>query len=142
MSIFRKLKKQVSIKNINPVAKVVSVIKPTAKKVIDTRKVGIKDFIAISPIGLASNLTNTGVSQITDIVVDKPIIPKPEVDTFANAPVVDTSITEPAKPSTSPLKETPETTTKPKPKSNTLMYAGIGVGVLVLGYFGYKLIKK
>jgi hypothetical protein len=27
-------------------------------------------------------------------------------------------------------------------KPNTLKYAGIGLGVLVLGYFGYKLIKK
>jgi len=33
--------------------------------------------------------------------------------------------------------------TPPAPKKpNTLMYAGIGVGVLVLGYFGYRLMKK
>jgi hypothetical protein len=29
-----------------------------------------------------------------------------------------------------------------KKEPNTLKYAGIGVGVLVLGYFGYKLLKK
>jgi hypothetical protein len=27
-------------------------------------------------------------------------------------------------------------------KPNTLMYAGIGLGVLVLGFVGYKMLKK
>ena len=131
MSVFRKLKRQVSIKNISPVAKVVSVIKPTAKNVIDTKKVGIKDVVALSPIGLAGSLTNAGTSSIVDVVVDKPIMPVAEVDT-----------------TTTPAVSTPEVSTPAvtppvvKKKPNTLMYVGIGVGVLVSGYLGYKFSKK
>lgn len=136
----KKITRQISLKNVSPVARVVSVVKPTAKKVINTRKIGIKDYIAISPIGLASNLTNTGVSTITDVVVDKPMIEKPEVDAFTDAPV---SAVTPVTPTTTTTQaNTPATTPVVKKKPNVLMYAGIGVGVLVLGYFGYKLIKK
>ena len=131
----KKITRQINLKNVSPVAKVVSIVKPTVQKVIETKKIGIKDYLAISPVGLASNLTNTGVSTITDIVVDKPLIEKPEVDNFAPAPVTPAPVT--------PAPVTPAVA-KPvvKKKPNTLMYAGIGVGVLVLGYFGYKLIKK
>lgn len=132
----KKITRQISLKNVSPVARVVSVVKPTAKKVINTRKIGIKDYIAISPIGLASNLTNTGVSTITDVVVDKPMIEKPEVDAFTDAPV---SAVTPVTPATNtPAVAKPEVKKKP----NTLMYAGIVVGVLVLGYFGYRMFKK
>ena len=131
----KKLKRQINIKNISPVARVVSIVKPTAQKVIETKNIGIKDVLAVSPLGLASNLTNTGVSNITDVVVDKPMIEKPEVDNFAPAPVTPAPVT-PA-PVTKAVAK-PEVKKKP----NTLMYAGIGVGVLVLGYFGYKLMKK
>ena len=128
----KKLKRQISIKNVSPVAKLVSVVKPTAEKVIDTRTIGIKDVLAVSPIGISQTLTNTGTSNIVDVVMDKPIVPVAEVDTF-----VDTTST------TTPAVTTPAVTTPVvKKKPNTLMYAGIGVGVLVLGYFGYKMFKK
>jgi hypothetical protein len=132
MSVFRKLKRQISIKNVSPVAKLVSVVKPTAEKVIDTRTIGIKDVLAVSPIGISQTLTNTGTSNIVDVVMDKPIVPVAEVDTFVDT----TSTTTPAV--TTPVVTTPVTKKKP----NTLMYAGIGVGVLVLGYLGYKFFKK
>lgn len=133
----KKITRQISLKNVSPVARVVSVVKPTAKKVIETKNIGIKDVLAVSPIGLASNLTNTGVSTITDVVVDKPMIEKPEVDAFTDAPVSAVTPVTPTTPAT-----TPATTPVVNNKPNVLMYAGIGVGVLVLGYFGYKLIKK
>jgi|LakMenEpi03Aug12_release.lakeMendotaPanAssembly.Ray.scaffolds.fasta_scaffold574302_2 hypothetical protein len=133
----KKLKRQISIKNVSPVAKLVSVVKPTAEKVIDTRTIGIKDVLAVSPIGISQTLTNTGTSNIVDVVMDKPIVPVAEVDTFVDT----TSTTTPAV--TTPVVTTPAVTTPVvKKKPNTLMYAGIGVGVLVLGYFGYKFIKK
>lgn len=136
MSVFRRLKRQVSIKNISPVAKVVSVIKPTAKNVIDTKKVGIKDVVALSPIGLAGSLTNAGTSSIVDVVVDKPIMPVAEVESTTTPAVSTPAVSTPAV--TTPAVTTPVVKKKP----NTLMYAGIGVGVLVLGYLGYKFSKK
>lgn len=133
----KKITRQISLKNVSPTARLVSVIKPTAEKVINTRTIGIKDALAVSPIGFASSVTNSGVSAITDVVMDKPIVPVAEVDTFVDT----TSTTTPAV--TTPAVTTPEVTTPVvKKKPNTLMYAGIGVGVLVLGYFGYKFIKK
>lgn len=138
----KKLKRQISLKNVSPVAKLVSVVQPTAQKVIETKNIGIKDVLAVSPIGISQTLTNTGTSNIVDVVMDKPIVPVAEVDTFVDT----TSTTTPAV--TTPVVTTPAVTTpavtKPvtKKKPNTLMYAGIGVGVLVLGYFGYKFIKK
>jgi hypothetical protein len=133
----RNITRQISLKNISPTARLVSVVKPTAEKVINTRTIGIKDALAVSPIGLASSVTNSGVSAITDVVMDKPIVPVAEVDTFVDT----TSTTTPAL--TTPAVTTPAVTTPVvKKKPNTLMYAGIGVGVLVLGYFGYKFIKK
>jgi hypothetical protein len=133
----KKITRQISLKNVSPTARLVSVIKPTAEKVIDTRTIGIKDVLAVSPIGLASSVTNSGVSAITDIVMDKPIVPVAEVDTFVDT----TSATTPAV--TTPSVTTPAVTTPVvKKKPNFLMYGGIGVGVLVLGYFGYKMFKK
>ena len=131
----KKLKRQINVKNVSPIARAVSVIKPTAQKVIETKNIGIKDIVAISPIGLTSNLVKSGTSTITDIVMDKPILPEPAVDSF-----VDTT-TKPD--TTAPATTTPAIATPVvKKKPNTLMYAGIGVGVLVLGYFGYKFFKK
>jgi hypothetical protein len=132
----KKLKKQINVKNVSPIARAVSVIKPTAQKVIETKNIGIKDIVAISPIGLTSNLVKSGTSTITDIVMDKPIVPEPAVDSF-----VDTT-TKPD--TTTPTTTTPAVAVAPvkKKKPNTLMYAGIGVGVLVLGYLGYKMFKK
>lgn len=65
------------------------------------------------------------------------MIEKPEVDAFTDAPVSAVTPVTPTTPAT-----TPATTPVVNNKPNVLMYAGIGVGVLVLGYFGYKLIKK
>ena len=131
----KKLKRQINVKNVSPIARAVSVIKPTAQKVIETKNIGIKDIVAISPIGLTSNLVKSGTSTITDIVMDKPIVPEPAVDSF-----VDTT-TKPD--TTAPATNTPAIATPVvKKKPNTLMYAGIGVGVLVLGYLGYKMFKK
>jgi hypothetical protein len=132
----KKLKRQINVKNVSPIARAVSVIKPTAQKVIETKNIGIKDIVAISPIGLTSNLVKSGTSTITDIVMDKPIVPEPAVDSF-----VDTT-TKPD--TTTPTTTTPAVAVAPvkKKKPNTLMYAGIGVGVLVLGYLGYKMFKK
>ena len=131
----KKLKRQINIKNVSPIARVVSVVKPTAQKVIETKNIGIKDIVAISPVGLASNLGKSGTSTITDIVMDKPIVPEPAVDSFVDT----TTKPEPTKPEpTKPAIATPVVKKKP----NTLMYAGIGVGVLVLGYFGYRMFKK
>jgi hypothetical protein len=133
----KKLKRQINIKNVSPIARVVSVVKPTAQKVIETKNIGIKDIVAISPVGLASNLVKSGTSTITDVVMDKPIVPEPAVDSFVDT----TTKPEPTKPE--PIKNTPAIATPVvKKKPNTLMYAGIGVGVLVLGYFGYKMFKK
>jgi len=134
MGFLRKVTRQISIKNINPVARVVSVAKPTIQKVIDTKQIGVKDYIALSPVGLASNLTNTATSTIVDVVMDKPIVPNEVVE-----PIKDTPTTP-----TTPTTTTPAVAVAPevKKKPNTLMYAGIGVGVLVLGYFGYRLMKK
>jgi hypothetical protein len=138
----KKITRQINLKNVSPTARLVSVIKPTAEKVINTRTIGIKDYMAVSPIAFASSVTNSGVSAITDVVMDKPIVPVAEVDTFVDT----TSTTTPAV--TTPVVTTPAVTTPAvttpvvKKKPNTLMYAGIGVGVLVLGYFGYKFIKK
>jgi hypothetical protein len=90
----------------------------------------------------ANLVGNTGTSNIVDVVMDKPIVPVAEVDTFVDT----TSTTTPAV--TTPVVTTPAVTTPAvttpvtKKKPNTLMYAGIGVGVLVLGYFGYKMFKK
>ena len=132
----RNITRQISLKNINPVARVVSVVPTTIKKVIDTKTIGIKDYIALSPVGLASNLVKSGTSTITDVVMDKPIEPEAIVQTN-----VDTQ-TAPA--TTTPATTTPAVAVAPevKKKPNTLMYAGIGVGVLVLGYFGYRMLKK
>ena len=132
----RNITRQISLKNINPVARVVSVVPTTIKKVIDTKTIGIKDYIALSPIGLAGSLTNTGTSIIKDVVTDKPIEPEAIVQTNVD--------TQTASATTTPATTTPVVAVAPvvKKKPNTLMYAGIGVGVLVLGYFGYKLIKK
>ena len=136
MGFLRKITRQISIKNISPVARVVSVAKPTIKKVIDTKQIGIKDYIALSPVGIAVNSVKAGTSQIKDVVVDKPIVEPIETD----VPVTTaTSTTTPASTTTTPAVAS---TPAPKPKNNTLMYAGIGVGVLVLGYFGYRLLKK
>jgi len=133
----KKLKRQINIKNVSPIARVVSVVKPTAQKVIETKNIGIKDIVAISPVGLASNLVKSGTSTITDVVMDKPIVPEPAVDSFVDT----TTKPEPTKPE--PIKNTPAIATPVvKKKPNTLMYAGIGVGVLVLGYFGYRMFKK
>jgi hypothetical protein len=134
MGFLRKVKRQISIKNISPVARVVSVAKPTIQKVIDTKQIGVKDYIALSPVGLASNLTNTATSTIVDVVMDKPIVPNEVAQ-----PIKDTPTTP-----TTPTTTTPAVAVAPevKKKPNTLMYAGIGVGVLVLGYFGYRLLKK
>ena len=134
MGFLRKVKRQISIKNISPVARVVSVAKPTIQKVIDTKKIGIKDYIALSPVGLASNLTNTATSTIVDVVMDKPIVPNEVVEPIKDTPTIPTT----------PTTTTPAVAVAPevKKKPNTLMYAGIGVGVLVLGYFGYRLLKK
>lgn len=132
MGFFKKITRQISIKNVSPVAKLVSVVQPTAQKVIETKDIGIKDVLAVSPMGISQTLTNTGTSNIVDVVVDKPIVPVAEVDTF-----VDTTST------TTPVVNTPAVSTPVvEKKSNTLMYAGIGVGVLVLGYLGYKFMKK
>ena len=129
----KKITRQINLKNVSPTARLVSVIKPTAEKVINTRTIGIKDYVALSPMGISQTLTNTGTSTIVDIVMDKPIVPVAEVDTFVDT----TSTTTPAV--TTPAVTTPAVTTPVvKKKPNTLMYAGIGVGVLVLGYFGYK----
>jgi hypothetical protein len=138
----KKLKRQISLKNVSPVARVVSIVKPTAEKVINTRTIGIKDALAVSPIGISQTLTNTGTSNIVDVVMDKPIVPVAEVDTFVDTTSTTTpAVTTPAV--TTPVVTTPAVTTPVvKKKPNTLMYAGIGVGVLVLGYFGYKFIKK
>ena len=133
----KKITRQINLKNVSPTARLVSVIKPTAEKVINTRTIGIKDYVALSPMGISQTLTNTGTSTIVDIVMDKPIVPVAEVDTFVDT----TSTTTPAV--TTPAVTTPAVTTPVvKKKPNTLMYAGIGVGVLVLGYFGYKFFKK
>ena len=133
----KKLKRQINIKNVSPIARVVSVVKPTAQKVIETKNIGIKDIVTFSPVGLASNLVKSGTSTITDIVMDKPIVPEPAVDSFVDT----TTKPEPTKPE--PIKNTPAIATQVvKKKPNTIMYAGIGVGVLVLGYFGYKMFKK
>lgn len=132
----RNITRQISLKNVNPVARVVSVVPTTIKKVIDTKSIGIKDYIALSPIGLAQSLTNTGTSIIKDVVTDKPIEPEPAVDSFT--PATKTPDT------TAPATTTPVVAVAPpvKKKPNTLMYAGIGVGVLVLGFFGYRMLKK
>jgi hypothetical protein len=132
----RNITRQISLKNVNPVARVISIVQPTAQQVIETKTIGIKDVVALSPIGLASSLTNTGTSLIKEVVMDKPIEPEAIVQTN-----VDTT-TKPDKPTSATT--TPVVAVAPavKKKPNTLMYAGIGVGVLVLGYFGYKLIKK
>jgi hypothetical protein len=134
MGFLRKVTRQISIKNINPVSRVVSVVQPTIKKVIDTKQIGIKDYIALSPVGIASNLTNTATSNIADVVMDKPIVPNEVVEPIKDIPTTPTT----------PTTTTPAVAVAPevKKKPNTLMYAGIGVGVLVLGYFGYRLMKK
>jgi len=131
----KKITRQISLKNISPVARVVNVVKPTAKKVINARTIGVKDIIKLSPVGLASNLTNNATSNIVDVVMDKPIEPVAEVLTPLEK---QEDLVKPAPAVASAVAPAP----KSKPKPNTLMYAGIGVGVLVLGYFGYRLIKK
>lgn len=137
MGFLRKITRQISIKNISPVARVVSVAKPTIKKVIDTKQIGIKDYIALSPVGIAVNSVKAGTSNIKDVVVDKPIVAEQE-DLLTPNIVDDTK--DKNKSTTPAVASAPAPA--PKPKSNTLMYAGIGVGVLVLGYFGYRLLKK
>ena len=127
MGLFRKLKKKISIKNISPIAKLGSAIKTPVKKVVSTGNVGIKDVVAVSPVGLGASIIKSGTSNITDVVVDKPIIKKDNLafedannsaDLFANQTNANTL---------------PSTSTKDDKKSNnTLLYAGIGVGVLVL----------
>jgi hypothetical protein len=131
----KKLKRQINIKNVSPIARVVSIVKPTAQQIIETKTIGIRDVVALSPIGLTSNLVKSGTSTIVDVVMDKPIEPEAIVQTNVDT----TTKTDTTKPDT-----TTQAITTPvvKKKPNTLMYAGIGVGVLVLGYFGYKLIKK
>jgi hypothetical protein len=133
MGFLKKITRQINIKNVSPVAKLVSVVQPTAQKVIETKDIGIKDVLAVSPMGISQTLTNTGTSNIVDVIVDKPIIPVAEVETIS-----ETKTTE-----TTPAVVTPAVVTPVvKKKPNTLMYAGIGVGALVLGYFGYKMFKK
>jgi hypothetical protein len=137
MGFFKKITRQISIKNISPIARVVSVAKPTIKKVIDTKQIGIKDYIALSPVGIAMETIKTGTSNIKDVVVDKPIEPVADV----KAPL-ETDLVKPASTTPTPAPAV-ATAVAPAPKKpNVLMYAGIGVGVLVLGYFGYRLMKK
>ena len=136
MGFLRRVTRQINIKNISPVARVVSVVQPTIKKVIDTKTIGIQDYVALSPVGLATETIKTGTSNIKDVVVDKPIEKEPEDFLTPN-------VAGDIKDKTTPNTPTPAVAVAPAPKKpNVLMYAGIGVGVLVLGYFGYKLMKK
>jgi len=136
MGFLKKITRQISIKNISPVARVVSVAKPTIQKVIDTKQIGVRDYIALSPVGIAINSVKAGTSNIKDVVVDKPIEKEPEDFLTPN-------IAGDIKDKTTPNTPAPAPAVAPAPKKpNTLMYAGIGVGVLVLGYFGYRLMKK
>ena len=132
----KKLKRQINIKNVSPIARVVSIVKPTAQQIIETKTIGIRDVVALSPLGLTSNLVKSGTSTIVDVVVDKPIVPE-------SADLLTPNIAEDKTDKTTTDKNTPAVTTPVvKKKPNTLMYAGIGVGVLVLGYFGYRMFKK
>jgi hypothetical protein len=113
MGFFKKITRGISVRNISPVVR------------------------ANAPIVDAIKEVKT--SSIVDVVMDKPIVPNEVVKPIKDIP---TTPTTPATPTSLPT-ITPAVAVAPeKKKPNTLMYAGIGVGVLVLGYFGYKLMKK
>lgn len=131
MGLFKKLKKKISLKNISPIAKVGSIVKKPAQKVISTGKIGIKDVVAISPIGIGASAVKSGVSNVKDVVVDKPIVENKVVDNFSEEKKEDVLPTTESKP-----------TVEPK-KTNNLLYIGVGVGALLLiGAVVYKVRKK
>jgi hypothetical protein len=134
MGLFSKLKKKISLKNVSPIAKVGSAIKTPIKKVVSTGKVGIKDVISVSPAGLGASIIKSGTSNVTDVVVDKPIIKKDEINTFAD----DTAIETKTEATSEKLINEPT----PKKENKTLLYAGIGLGVLLVIGVVYKISKK
>jgi hypothetical protein len=131
MGLFKKLKKKISIKNISPIAKVGSIVKKPAQKVISTGKIGVKDVVSVSPIGIGVSAVKSGVSNVKDVIVDKPILPK---DEFVSE-VPKKELNQETKEETKPIIE--------DKNKNTLLYLGIGVGALTLiGAIIYSMKKK
>ena len=126
MGFFKNIGRQISIKNISPVAKVVSIVKKPVQQVVNTGKVGFKDVLAVSPIGVAVGLAKQGTSQIKDVAMGNEPIPEEIIDETVVDDTVDKTTT--SKDETKNTDKVPE-----KEKSKLPLYIGIGVGILVLG---------
>jgi hypothetical protein len=135
MGFFKNIGRQISIKNISPVAKVVSIVKKPVQQVISTGNVGFKDVLAVSPVGIAVGLAKQGTSQIKDVAMGNQPIPEETIDET----VVDDTVDE----TTNGKDETKNTDKVPeKEKSKLPLYIGIGVGILVLGGAIFYFVKR
>lgn len=138
MGFFKNLKRKISIKNINPATAVGSVLQPTIKKIVNTKKIGIKDAVSLSPLAVASKVAKKGTSNVNDVVFGKPSVNNPKKDLTSTESVVAPVGEKTLEPEKLPV----DTKVETKPKNKTLVYAGVGVGALIIGYLGYKFIGK
>jgi hypothetical protein len=128
MGFLKNITRQISIKNISPVAKVVSIVKKPVQKVVSTGKVGFKDVLAVSPVGVAVGLAKQGTSQIKDVAMGNEPIPEEIIEeTVVDDTLVDDTNTVVGKDVTKKEDGVPD-----KEKNKLPMYIGLGLGGLVL----------
>lgn len=128
MGFLKNIKRQISIKNISPVAKVVSIVKKPVQKVLSTGKVGVKDVLAVSPVGIAVASVKQGVSNIADVAMGTEPIPEEIIDEkVVDDTLIDDTNTVAGKDVTKKGDEVPI-----KEKSKLPLYIGLGIGGLVL----------
>jgi len=135
MGFFKNIGRQISIKNISPVARVASIVKKPVQQVIRTGNVGVKDVLAVSPVGVAVGLVKQGTSQIKDIAMGNQPIPEETIDETVVDDTVDETTT--GKDETKNTDKVPE-----KEKSKLPLYIGIGGGILVLGGAIFYFVKR
>jgi hypothetical protein len=128
MGFFDKLKKNISLKNASPAGLLGSGVVKKGKKVIKTGKLGVKDAVDISLVGVGVSTLKGGDSNKKN--------PKSENKTLIGSDIfVDDK-------KQNQSQSTQTTTSVEKKKNNNLLYVGIGVGILLIGGFLYKMNKK
>lgn len=147
----KRLTRKIKIKNVIPAVIVANVAKGNVKKVVEiakTGKVGIKDVLEVSPAGTVANIGKNTVGGVvaSNLINPDELISSDEVLEVTQPIVTD----EKPKDSTETKTDSDKTKTteqnnkndKNDKKNNLFLYAGIGLGVLVLGFVGYKMLKK
>ena len=136
MGFLKNITRQISIKNISPVAKVVSIVKKPVQQAVSTGNVGFKDALAVSPLGIAIASAKQGVSNIADVAMGTEPIDEVEV---IDETVVDDTVND-ATTNNDTTKKTDEVPVKEK--SKLPLYLGIGAGILVLGGAIFYFVKR